>query len=541
MITQREFERTVTYVRRTQVHERLETRLRPTTAGRKRQLRVDVLLAGMMLTATHKPQLTQVAVHQLLTTDLSRPVQVAWGIRTRTGPLGLRQVRYLWNAITDLFEHTAARRPDLDDIERVRRAEALHELMDALTGAAGAHLGTPHGFAVDQSAIESAARGKRSNADAEKQEAEPDDLEVGRCFDLDARWGYRTKTYDNKTNLMFGYQLTAFTRIGDVGAPEVPILIDRIRVVPGNSHGITETIDVLRDYDRAGERIREVIADRGLTYTVAEDWAGPLAELGIEQIVDMHDTDRGARVHPKHGYVMIDGWPHVASIPDHLVRIPRPARMTVGPLRKNNPTPVERAEHAARVAEVEQFARLIAERTQYRFELHGHTSNGNRRFISPARSGKLRCAGFPASLHLDGVPDCVHPEGDIPSSCTQTTITLDAAADRKLRQRHYWGTPEWIRAFARRTRVEGSFGIMKSPNDGGGVRRGWTHQVGLTKTAFALAVYIAAQNLRRLLDWAARTGDTRDPLTRIDVTDHGFIELDEHGRPLSGAPPPEVA
>jgi len=187
------------------------------------------------------------------------------------------------------------------------------------------------------------------------------------------------------------------------------------------------------------------------------------------------------------------------------------------------------------------FTRLIAERAQYRFELHGHTSSGNRRFISSARAGKMRCPGFPASLHLQDVPDCVHPEGNIPSSCEQATITVGAGVDLKLRQRHYWGGPDWIPAFARWTRVEGSFGIMKSPNDGGGVRRGWTHQVGLVKTAFALAVYIAAQNLRRLLDWAARTGDTRDPLTGIDVTNHGFVELDAHGRPLAGIPPPDAA
>lgn len=540
MITQREFERTLAYVRRSQVHEWLEPQLRPTAAGRKRQLRVDVLLAGMMLVATHKPQLTQVMVHKLLTTELSRPAQATWDIRIGAEPMRLRQVRYLWNAITDLFEHTPTRRPDLDDVERARRTDGLHQLMDALTGAAGAHLGTADGFAVDQTAIESAARGKRNNAQARDAELEPDDLEVGRCADLDARWGYRTKTYDNKTNLMFGYQLTAFTRIGVVGAHEVPILVDRIRVVPGNSRGIAETVDVLRDYHRAGTQIGEVIADRGLTYAVADDWAGPLADLGVEQIIDMHPSDRGARVHPRHGYVMIDGWPHVASIPDHLVNIPRPARMTVGKLRKNA-TAVERAEHAARAAEVEQFTRRIAERSQYRFEVHGHTSNSSRRFISPARAGKMRCPGFPASLHLQGVPDCAHADGHIPPSCAQATITVDTRADLKLRQRHYWGSPEWIRGYARRTRVEGTFGIMKSPNDGGGVRRGWTHQVGLVKTAFALAVYIAAQNLRRLLDWAARHGDTRDPLTLVDITDHGFVELDADGRPLAGIPPPDAA
>lgn len=112
---------------------------------------------------------------------------------------------------------------------------------------------------MDASAIDSAARGKnmpngtkkeraRHKAErASRTEAENaayDALaeqvnahaEPGHSFDLDARWGFRTKTYDNKTTKCFGYQLIAFTRVGAVGQQSCePLLTDRIVVVAANA------------------------------------------------------------------------------------------------------------------------------------------------------------------------------------------------------------------------------------------------------------------------------------------------------------------
>lgn len=539
MIPQREFERALDSIRRTEVHERLEKELRPTSAGAKRQLRVDVLLAAMMLCAWHKPQLTQTAVHKLLTLELSRHAQTVWDIRVANEPVTLRKVRYLWNAITGLYEYTEARRPDMEPDERVRRKKALERLMDDLTGSASRHLAPAQGFAIDQTAIDSAARGKRGNARARADRLEPAGAEVGRAFDPDAMWGYRTKTFDNKTKLVFGFQMNTFTRIAGLDCAEEPGLIDHIRLSPANEKGIGETLDILASLAAAGRAPAEVIADRAYTYTVPEDWAVPLKELGIQQVADIHPKDHGARPHPEHGYIMIDGHPHVASIPAHLIHIDRPTKFSVkAPATEKNADSERWREYEKNRAELERFEQLIAERTQYRFEGHGKTSGGNRRFISPARAWKMRCPGFPPSMQLEDVPDCVHPDGQIPSSCSQNTITVGDAVDRKLRQADYWGSPTWIRSYNRRTAVEGSFGILKSVDDGGGLKRGWTRQVGLVKTSFLLAIYVAAQNLKMLLLWAARNSDERDPLIAIDVTNHGFVEYDSDGNLIGHDPEP---
>ncbi len=141
-------------------------------------------------------------------------------------------------------------------------------------------------------------------------------------------------------------------------------------------------------------------------------------------------------------------------------------------------------------------------------------------------------------MELVGVPDCVHEGGEVPKACAQATITVSDSVDRKLRQEDYWGSPTWVRSYNRRSAVEATFGILKSVDDGGGVKRGWTRQVGLVKTSFLLAVYVAAQNLTMLLKWAARNRDERDPLVLIDVTNHGFVELDGDGNLIGHAPEP---
>lgn len=556
MIPRRRFELYLDYVRRSDIHNALEARLRPSPAGRPRNIGVDVLLAGMIACIDkterdgHRGGPGGVAltkVHALLTQSLDRRFQQRLGIRDREGiTITLRQVRYLWTRICDSYEFSPARRPDLDDHERDSRREALQDIIDQLLDAAVQHVGRAGRYAVDASAFESAARGKRSNRQAEADTAlvhvaaeaiaAMADTEPGRAHDPDARYGYRTKTYANKTNLMFGYQLFAFTGVPAVGGPDRPKLTERITVLPGNARGITESVAMCDRFTAAGTPVQELISDRGFTYADVDDWARPLAQRGIPQVLDMHDGDRGARP-SRQGYVMIDGWAHCPSIPDHLVRITRPARFTIG---EKASTPEKRAAQRRLESEIAEFNRLIAERTKWRFEKMGSTSSGNIRMRCPARAGKIACTACPLSQMFEDVPETTPPPGEsLPKACAQETVTIKPEDALKLRQAEYWGSPEWQTSMNRRSAVEAEFGILKAPQTFG-IVRGWTHQVGLVKTTWLLALAVATANLHLLLKWAADNGDTRDPLTGYDTSGHGFLEVGADGEILDDTGPPDA-
>ncbi len=77
--------------------------------------------------------------------------------------------------------------------------------------------------------------------------------------------------------------------------------------------------------------------------------------------------------------------------------------------------------------------------------------------------------------------------------------------------------------------------------DGGRLQRGFTKQMGQVKTGLLTALVMAQQNLKRLLAWAHQTGFTADPVVTMDVTDRGFVELDEIDDLVSGVSPPRAA
>jgi len=177
------------------------------------------------------------------------------------------------------------------------------------------------------------------------------------------------------------------------------------------------------------------------------------------------------------------------------------------------------------------------------FVEHGKTSSGKIRIKCPARAGKLKCDGCPMSQFLpEPVPVVISPKAPdgqtlVHKACRQETLTLDPEASLKLRQEHVWGSPEWQTSYARRSRIEGLFGLLKAMGTGN-IKRGWTRQVGLVKTSFLLAIAAMSVNLTQLLLWAKRNDWTGDPLVVMDVTSHGHADLDEHGQPIGNLPPP---
>ncbi len=93
----------------------------------------------------------------------------------------------------------------------------------------------------------------------------------------------------------------------------------------------------------------------------------------------------------------------------------------------------------------------------------GPDSSGSERYECPARAGKERCPLVPQSMALPvTLPKVVElPEPSAHKCCSQRTVTVPGDVDYKSRQRHYWGSRDWISSFSRRSRVEGWFGNLK--------------------------------------------------------------------------------
>ncbi|MGV1004804.1 MAG: hypothetical protein ACOYEV_08555 [Candidatus Nanopelagicales bacterium] len=99
----------------------------------------------------------------------------------------------------------------------------------------------------------------------------------------------------------------------------------------------------------------------------------------------------------------------------------------------------------------------------------------------------------------------------------------------KLQQPDYWGSPNWERNFARRTRIEQWFGVLKSSSSTG--MRVDSHQFrGLPWVTIVLTLAAAATNVRLLRRWheSSGTGDPTHPLLRPDQPFYGFTQLTAH-------------
>ncbi|MDT4894257.1 MAG: hypothetical protein QOE97_3292, partial [Pseudonocardiales bacterium] len=205
----------------------------------------------------------------------------------------------------------------------------------------------------------------------------------------------------------------------------------------------------------------------------------------IDPVLDLHPTQYGPRG-THEGARVVTGVPHCPAMPEVFDDIRRPDRLSAG---------VELDDFVARIQRRENFAfRRVA----------GPDRTGQERFECPARAGKVRCTLHKPSLALPlAIPKVIGAPTDEPKCCTQRTITVPGAIDAKSRQRHYWGSRNWIRSFSRRSRVEGWFGNLKNDSTEA-LGRGRFRVMGLAKTSLMLAIYASATNLRLLHNWTER-------------------------------------
>ena len=142
-------------------------------------------------------------------------------------------MRYLLEAIEKRLAYTEGRRPDLAPEDREERAAALQHVLDKIIEASlPQHLPRPAPLALDGTGLESWARGKKRSTGAASAAPDPATGKTstgpeehgldaiggeGYSFDPDARWGDRTRTYDNKSTRCFGYELYNLAGVPEVG------------------------------------------------------------------------------------------------------------------------------------------------------------------------------------------------------------------------------------------------------------------------------------------------------------------------------------
>jgi len=573
-------------VRRSGVGEDVEKLLVPHHTGRPRELSAEVFFTGAILVASRGLTLTLDNIHKALTQWISISLQNELGVRIKTEageqsePISIRQVRYLLSAIEKRLEFTPEKFPEMLDAEREIRCDALQSIIDKLLGASLLQsMPKKISLAWDSSGVESWGKPKwPATASSDEVDADLDDVEEAMAtvqgvinskngkaggskkgkkklarrpysFDGDAHLGYRTKTHDNRSSKLFGYDLFAGVGVLPVGAnsddmPKV-LLSMTLRPAAGDTSEPTlALIDRLRDQ---GYEVDELLVDRGFSFKRPEDWSTKLHERGISQVQDIHPFDHGVKDYE--GVRIIDGLPYCASMPDRLVHIARPQHFKVGPPKKKA-TAEERLNHERNTKDLNRFEAAIAERQQYAFVFNQNTPTKDDPFktqwICPGKAGKLQCALCPFSEAYGEDRPVVENPGPMataPKCCRQATIVIPGPALAKLRQRDFWGSPQWIESFSRRSHIEGIFGNLRNHSTQN-IKRGFCRVVGLVKTSLMLTFEAVAANIRIVRQWAKRTGMTSDPLCKPMPENHGFEELDENGQiclaePLEFDDPPD--
>jgi len=575
-----EFELVAKAVKRSGAADYFEGIIRPGgSTGRPRALSIEVFFAGAVLVADRGLPLNFTNIHRALTEWLPHSLQVQAGLRRkkknanagdRSVPITIRQVRYIFEAIEKRLEFTVDRVSNLTDEERSDRRAQFQELIDQLLASSLPQaLPRKMTLAFDTSGVESWAKARSGRAG--KTYGDEIDLAASRrrrgtsrkvnpqvskagnevlSFDADARRGYRTKTYMNKSNVIFGYDLFGAVNVLPVGAD--PDLAPRLMVTMAlEPLSVSTTEPVLSILDRLagqGVEVDEILVDRGFSYKTPENWANELRARSISQVQDIHPADHGARDHD--GILIIDGVPHCPMTPERLWKITRPARLKVTPL-KPNASREARKKHEQQLKEIEVANELIDERQRYAFVVNQRANKtakdqGKVQYQCPGRAGKLQCSLCPFSgAYAKDTPVVTNPpkKSTAPKGCAQSYLTIPGYATAKLAQKDYWLSEAWRNSYSRRSAIEGIFGNLKSPGSQR-IERGFCRVVGLIKTSLMLVIEAIAANIRVLRKWSKRTGDVSDPLCVPMPVNHGFEELDLHGQislaePLEFDDPPD--
>lgn len=292
----------------------------------------------------------------------------------------------------------------------------------------------------------------------------------------------------NPAKSVFGYQ----HHVGVLTPPpdrawSVPTVAMFCSSGPANANPATMSIPALLAYDRYRRSISrstglvEVLADGG--YTQLHRFLEEIRTQEIDLTFRLHGRNQeGVRGSVADGQVLIiDGRPHCSCAPYRDLTYPwRPQ--------------ADRSDYLTKLAwrSKWQLSRMQTSRTRssvrYRSPHHG--------------TGCTNCQ------HLRPADRC----------CQQATYSVPKSALR-LHQAELHGSPEWQDSYARRSRVEGFFGMLKNPAVAG-VSRLTARFFEFGKIALATLLRVAATNLAMVSAWEHRRAQAADHQPPAPLASH---------------------
>lgn len=299
-------------------------------------------------------------------------------------------------------------------------------------------------------------------------------------IDPDARDGYRAGKNRNRKGVFNGWDTHLSVDVPEIGGEARPGLIRGVAFFPAGTYKAEAGVALLDAMTSAGRKPSTILVDRGYTYLDTEKWARPVWTRGIEQVFDLHETQRGTKPGPIPGTMYVDGGLFKDTLPDDLRSL---GGFGLG----------MSAEAKALLAQE------YDKRKYHAFTPMGRPDpkRGTQRYRDPVLSGTMRCPNHPASLRLDQTryPTTACIEGE-PCSCG-TTVTLGPDDLLNLRQRTLYGTTKWKASYGRRSAVESTNACVKYHH--ARLTRGSTRVLGTERNGILVAFILATVNVALLI------------------------------------------
>lgn len=444
----------------------------------------------------------------------------------------------LEKAIASALKHD----PDAD--EDTIRAEAIDAVPAIGTGAPDQDVldeDDPNFVPANTSAgtdaeAEADAEGQTGNGQEEEKDETPTKKRGKRCWF--AAWGVKTHKTGKRTSF-FGYSLHALVRVPAVAGGKnqaskaeryrEPNLVEEFAITAPAEDIVEPTLELVKKRFARNAPIEDLLGDRHYSYKKWDRWARALWQLKVRPVLDLRENDH--RPVDYEGAVILAGTPHCQP-PQHLWNLPRPGK---GAPQEEFDT------HAEAITERQKYA-LKRHKTAWSGNGRGPGGDGTTRWLCCAAAGTAGCPRIPDSVEIarqQGLPIITPPPSEL-KFCSGKPVTIEGGPHMKYHQEEYWGAPEWLRSWNRRTYVEGVFGNMKNYATGN-IHRGYMQFTGRALVTLGLTAAVVAYNLRELENWHARASKhcpdnpllaiyEQHPLHQPTQWVHGFTMFNQEQR-----------